>query len=454
MLERLIVYGAKLVQTTKLPTVISILAPAICFHLWHTRKQDFLRQMAQVFPDTPGVIYRLLNADSEFSDLVGSYRFEDGTVTKSLSLLTPGSNLRGIQSVEGVECVINDISNVKRFDFVNDSSIFINEWKVFLVAWGPATGEDVNNAARRIMQLFRGATSIQTVKTSEGLNAQVQTVVTIPSNQPLDIDGMAVYGPEPAITISSDINYIEPGQDVELTWTITSATRAELDQGFGPIDLSGSSTFTVNKTTVFTITAYNDFTNSSAGFEVTVLDPLINFFDFSRTSNPNEYTVSWSTSYATEIRFNGRYDWPLAGSTTLTVNSLTEFQLEAYSEQAVVTESIIIDPEAPILLGANTSNDGSQIILTFDELLSETVAPISAFEILVDSLPAVITDVTVNGATVELTLETPVTSTQTINFSYTAPTPDFSEDNEAVQDLQGNDTESVTSESVTNDTDP
>lgn len=410
--------------------------------------------MAQVFPDTPGVIYRLLDADSEFSDLVGSYRFNDGTVTKSLSLLTPGSNIRGVQSVDGVECVINDVSNIRRFDFVNDNSILINEWKVFLVAWGTATGEDVNNAALRIMQLFRGATSIQTVKTSEGLTAQVQTVVTIPSNQPLDIEGLAVYGPQPAITLSSDINYIEPGQEVELTWTITSATRAEMNQDVGPIELSDSATFTIDKTTVFTIAAYNDFTNTSSGFEVVVLDPLVNTFTFSRTSNPNEYTISWSTSYTTEIRFNGRYDWPLTGSTTLTVNSVTEFQLEAYSEQGVTTASITIDPEAPILLGASTSSDGSKVILTFDEALSSVTAPISAFEVLVDSLPATIEEVAINGESVELTLETAVTSSQTVQFNYTAPTPDFGGANEAVQDLQGNDAESITGESVTNDTDP
>ena len=298
--------------------------------------------MNQIYPDTPGVIYRILDADPEFSSYIGTYKFANNQVENAISMLTPGSNIPGVQSVAGVECIIHDISDVKRIDFLTDSSTLINEWKVFLVAWDPATGEDLNNAVRRIMELFRGATSMQTVRTSEGFDAIVQTVVTIPSNQPLDIDGMAIYGPQPTITLNSNLNYILPGQDVTIAWQISSALRATLSEGIGNIPLTGSQLFTVDKSTTFTINAENDFTSASAGIEISVLDPIVAMFDFERIGSTNQYTFSWATSHAQEVRFNGRYDWPLSGSATLTVIAPAEFILEAYSTQGKDQASIII----------------------------------------------------------------------------------------------------------------
>lgn len=300
--------------------------------------------MNQVFPDSPGVIYRILDVDSEFSSYIGTYKFANGQVRPAISLLTPGANIPGVGQVTGLECIIHDISNIKRVDFLTDQSSFVNEWKVFLVAWDPATGADVNNAARRIMDLFRGATSMQTVRTSEGLNARVQTVITIPSNQPLDIDGMAVYGPQPTVSITSNANYILPGQEVTLSWITSSALRAEMDNNVGNIDLTGSLNFIVDRTTVYKITAFNDFTIGTGAIEINVLDPVVVAFDYESTAVPGEYLISWATSFAQEVRFNGRYDWPSTGSTTVTVTAPTEFKLEAYSTQGTDEASIIITP--------------------------------------------------------------------------------------------------------------
>ena len=300
--------------------------------------------MSQVFPDTPGVIYRLLDADPEFGEYIGVYKFTTGQTKPAISMLTPGANLPNISNVEGVECIIHDISNVKRIDYLTNQSDLVSEWKVFLVAWDQATGEDVNNAARRIMQLFRGATSTQTVRTSEGTNARVQTVVTIPSSQPLDVDGLAIYGPHPVVDISASQNFVEPGQTVTITWNTSSSLRASMDNGVGDIDLSGSADFTIDQTITYTITVYNDFTSSSGGIEIVVFDPIVVSFTYEATGVPNQYLISWSTSFAQEVRFDGRYDWPLTGSTTQTVTEPTEFILEAYSTQGTDQASIVITP--------------------------------------------------------------------------------------------------------------
>jgi|GEM_PF-1616991 len=300
--------------------------------------------MNQVFPDTPGVIYRILDADIEFSSYVGIYKFANGQTQNAISLLTPGSNIPGIESVTGLECIIHDVSNIKRIDFLTNNSVLVKEWKVFLIAWDPATGEIVNNAAQRIMELFRGSTSMQTVRTSEGLNARVQTVVTIPSGQPLDIDGMAIYGPQPAINLTADLLYIEPGQEVTINWVITSALRATMNNGVGNIPLTGSQQFTVDETTNYVITAENDFSSAQGGIEIVVLDPVIAMFDYTRIGTTSNYTVTWITSNTQEVRFNGRYDWPMSGSTIVAVTAPTQFTLEAVSTQGSDEATITITP--------------------------------------------------------------------------------------------------------------
>lgn len=300
--------------------------------------------MEQVFPDSPGVIYRLLAADSEFQGYVGSYKFANGQIEDAISLLTPGSKIPSLETVTGVECIIHEISDIKRMDFVNDESKFIKNWKVFLVAWDPANGQDVEQAATRIMELFRGATCQQTIRTSEGSTARVQTVVTIPSDMPLDVEGMAVYGPQPTITINTNLPYVGPGTTVNLSWVISSADSATMDNGIGSISLTDNEDVVVDKTTTFTINASSEFTSASAGIEIVVFDPVVSSFSSTTTGNPNEYIISWTTSHAQEIKFLGRYDWPLNGSTTVTVNTETVFELEAISTQSSTTASLTITP--------------------------------------------------------------------------------------------------------------
>ena len=117
-----------------------------------------------------------------------------------------------------------------------------------------------------------------------------------------------------------------------------------MDNGVGNIDLSDSQIFTVDRTTTYNITAYNDFTSGSGGIEIVVLDPIVVSFEYEATANPNEYLVTWATSNVQEVRFNGRYDWPDFGSTTITVTTPTEFILEAYSTQGTDQATIVITP--------------------------------------------------------------------------------------------------------------
>jgi len=103
---------------------------------------------------------------------------------------------------------------------------------------------------------------------------------------------------------------------------------------------------------------------------------------------------------------------------------------------------------APTFQSAATSTDGSTVTLTYDETLSSTTAATTDFEVTTDSDPSEVTEVAVSGATVELTLTTPVFKDQSVTVAYTDPSG--SNDADAVQDSAGNDAASLSATTVTN----
>ncbi|MGA0100592.1 MAG: hypothetical protein ACO3HF_00980 [Burkholderiaceae bacterium] len=142
--------------------------------------------MAQQFPTTAQVIYDTLVADATFMALLGTYSFKNSVgPTPAISIVTPGADLPQVRQVEGLECVIQDVGNISRMDYVAGASDFTVTYSVFLICWHEAKGQDMTTAATRIMRLFGGADAIETVATSDGLGALVQTLVRIPSTAPI-----------------------------------------------------------------------------------------------------------------------------------------------------------------------------------------------------------------------------------------------------------------------------
>jgi uncharacterized repeat protein (TIGR02059 family) len=124
-----------------------------------------------------------------------------------------------------------------------------------------------------------------------------------------------------------------------------------------------------------------------------------------------------------------------AGNDAITLSSTT------------VTNSV---PEtiAPIFQSAATNAGGTKVILTYNEALSATTAAIDAFAVTTGGSANVVTGVTINGSTIELTLTTPVTNGQAITVAYTDPTG--GNDANALQDAAGNDAITLASTTVTN----
>jgi hypothetical protein len=148
--------------------------------------------MAQSFATTPQRIYNVLANDVTFAGYLGTYTFSNGSTSNSLVILTPGEKLPQLSSQVGLECIIHDSGDVSRKDYVNDVSDFLTTWKLFLIVWDGATGSDLDAAVKRIMHLFYGSTSIETLATAEGLGARVQTMVMIPENGGLHQDAVNI----------------------------------------------------------------------------------------------------------------------------------------------------------------------------------------------------------------------------------------------------------------------
>lgn len=139
--------------------------------------------MPQQHADTPETIYETLTADTQFMALVGQRTFEaNNTTLDSISIITPGENLPAVKSITGLEVVIHDVSDLSRRDYITDNSDITTAWKVFLIAWPGANGSTLNDAARRMMELFSKATTIETNPTPTGLGSLAQLLVLIPSD--------------------------------------------------------------------------------------------------------------------------------------------------------------------------------------------------------------------------------------------------------------------------------
>jgi uncharacterized repeat protein (TIGR02059 family)/uncharacterized delta-60 repeat protein len=117
-----------------------------------------------------------------------------------------------------------------------------------------------------------------------------------------------------------------------------------------------------------------------------------------------------------------------------------------------VTNSSSVDQTGPTISTAVLASNGTTLTLTYNETLKSTTATTADFVVTVDGSPVTVSSVTAPGtnATVVLTLASAVSNDKTITVAYTAPAPNSASTNPAVQDTTGNDADSFTARSVTN----
>ena len=142
--------------------------------------------MAQQFPTSAQVIYDTLAADTTFTDLLGTYQFRAGQEVTAISIVSAGEDMPALRRVSGVECIIQDTGDFTKNEYLSgDAPRLTINWSVFLVAWEPAKGSDMQVAAERACSRFVGSQAVQTIATSDGLGSLVQTKLMIRSDMPI-----------------------------------------------------------------------------------------------------------------------------------------------------------------------------------------------------------------------------------------------------------------------------
>jgi uncharacterized repeat protein (TIGR02059 family) len=108
------------------------------------------------------------------------------------------------------------------------------------------------------------------------------------------------------------------------------------------------------------------------------------------------------------------------------------------------------DTTAPVLQGAMTSGDGTQIALFFNETLGAVTAPTKSFTVAIGKTKIAVTNVSIGGSLVILDLASNIAEGQAVVVSYAAPKADLGTSNFAIQDTSGNDALKFSLVSVTN----
>ena len=131
------------------------------------------------------------------------------------------------------------------------------------------------------------------------------------------------------------------------------------------------------------------------------------------------------------------------------VSEATEtVEVKMMSEDDVVVDEIelsIMDRSVPELTSAGV--DGSTLMLDLSEDLDETSEPdASAFDVTVDGVDRTVTDVSLSGSTVTLTIDPAVEAGQTVMLDYTVP------GSMQLQSADGVAVQSIADYAVTNDT--
>jgi uncharacterized repeat protein (TIGR02059 family) len=117
-----------------------------------------------------------------------------------------------------------------------------------------------------------------------------------------------------------------------------------------------------------------------------------------------------------------------------------------------VTNGSTVDQTAPVINSAVLGTNGTTLTLTYNETIRSTTATVGDFVVTVDGNPVTISSVVAPGTngTVVLTLASVVANDKTLTVSYVAPTADAGTTNAAIQDTSGNDADSLSARSVTN----
>jgi len=235
---------------------------------------------------------------------------------------------------------------------------------------------------------------------------------------------------------SDDANSIQDSNGLDaISLSTTSVTNNVVPPAFqsAATDTIGSKVIlTYNQTLSSTTAAASAFVVTDGGSAVTVSSVAVSGSTVELTMQ-SPITVGAAITVA--------YTDPSGSDDANAVQGTTGVDVASLSATSVTNNAA-----APVFQSAATNNDGTKVILTYNEALSSTTAATSAFAVVVNSSAATVSSVAVSGSTVELTMGTAITS-GTATVAYTDPSG--SDDSNAVQGAGGIDAASFTATSIT-----
>jgi uncharacterized repeat protein (TIGR02059 family) len=186
------------------------------------------------------------------------------------------------------------------------------------------------------------------------------------------------------------------------------------------------------------------FTVLVDGQEVTVSNPVVSGSKVTLTVSPAIEKNAGSVSVS--------YDAPASSASTSNLAVQDTLGIDAATFGPVlVTNASIVDTRAPRFVAAMTADAlGSAISLLYDETLGTPVPLNTAYTVMNGGAQVNVTSVSIVGSKVLLKLASNVDVANTVTVAYLAPTVNNSSAvNAAIQDATGNDSATLTAQTVT-----
>jgi uncharacterized repeat protein (TIGR02059 family) len=291
-------------------------------------------------------------------------------------------------------------------------------------------------ASQFVVQVAENSVTVSTVAVN-GSTVQLSLASPITFGQAVTV---AYTDP----TSANDSNAVQDlsGNDAA-SLTATSVTNAVVDTT-PPSFVSASTSADGTKVILTYSETLHATTAASSQFAVVVAGSARTVSSVAVSGSTVELTLSTLVTYGQSVTV--AYADPSSGNDAYAVQDLAGNDALSLTTRTVT--NAVVDATAPSFVSASTSSDGTQITLTYSEALHATTAASSQFAVMVAGSARAVSSVAVSGSTVQLTLSSAITYSQSVSVTYTDPTS--GNDANAVQDLAGNDAASLTTTTVTN----
>ena len=191
---------------------------------------------------------------------------------------------------------------------------------------------------------------------------------------------LTVFQP-PTVSLAADPVTIIEGGNSTLTWSSTNADTVSIDNGIGPVGLSGTQSVSPAATTTYTITATGAGGTVSESVMITVIPlPTVSLVaDPDTIIEGDSSTLTWNSTNADTVTIdNGIGTVDLSGTQSVSPAATTTYTITATGAGGTVSESVTITviPLPTVSLSADpvTIIEGGSSTLSWNSTNADTVS--------------------------------------------------------------------------------